>query len=70
VLAARAERSPIFEQQAKANPSAFLALLGKVLPTQHCGEDGGPIAHYVMSDRLDLPLGEIFPTASVNCYIY
>lgn len=29
--------------QAKANPGPFLALLGKVLPMQVTGEDGGPI---------------------------
>jgi hypothetical protein len=39
------------DQQAKANPIAFLGLLGKVLPTQHSGEDSGPIVHYVMSER-------------------
>ena len=29
--------------QAKDNPAAFLSLLGKVLPTQISGEDGGPV---------------------------
>jgi len=29
--------------QATANPAAFLTLLGKVLPMQVTGEDGGPI---------------------------
>lgn len=29
--------------QAKANPGPFMALLGKVLPTQVTGEGGGPI---------------------------
>jgi hypothetical protein len=31
-------------QQATANPGPFLSLLGKVLPMQMTGEDGGPIA--------------------------
>jgi hypothetical protein len=32
-------------RQAGENPTAFLTLVGKVLPTQvnHSGEDGGPI---------------------------
>lgn len=30
-------------EQAKNNPTAFLTLLGKVLPTQITGEDGGPL---------------------------
>ena len=29
--------------QASSNPAAFLSLLGKVLPMQITGEDGGPI---------------------------
>lgn len=29
--------------QAKTNPNAFMPLLGKVLPMQVTGEDGGPI---------------------------
>lgn len=29
--------------QAQANPQSFLPLLGKVLPMQVTGEDGGPI---------------------------
>jgi len=29
--------------QALANPAPFLALLGKVLPMQVSGEDGGPL---------------------------
>lgn len=31
------------EFQAEANPGPFLSLLGKVLPMQMTGEDGGPI---------------------------
>lgn len=30
-------------RQAKENPKAFLALLGRVLPLQVSGSDGGPI---------------------------
>ena len=30
-------------QQAKANPSAFMTLLGKVLPTQLAGDGGDPV---------------------------
>lgn len=30
-------------EQAKANPAAFMTLLGKVLPMQVTGEDGGPL---------------------------
>jgi hypothetical protein len=30
-------------EQAKANPSSFMTLLGKVLPTQLTGEVGGPV---------------------------
>lgn len=31
------------EEQAKANPIAFMTLLGKVLPLQVTGEGGGPM---------------------------
>lgn len=31
------------QQQASASPAAFMALLGKVLPMQVTGEDGGAI---------------------------
>lgn len=30
-------------QQSEANPTAFLALVGKVLPMTVAGEDGGPL---------------------------
>lgn len=36
-------------EQAKANPSAFLTLLGKVLPMQLTGEGGGPIGIKIIS---------------------
>lgn len=32
------------KNQAVLNPVAFLGLIGKVLPLQHTGADGGPIA--------------------------
>lgn len=35
--------------QAKANPAAFLTLLGKVLPMQVTGENGGPIGIKIIS---------------------
>jgi hypothetical protein len=31
------------QTQAKLNPGPFMALLGKVLPMQVTGEDGGPV---------------------------
>ena len=31
--------------QANKNPAAFLALVGKVIPLQVTGKDGGPIQH-------------------------
>lgn len=31
-------------KQAKENPTAFMGLLGKVLPMQVTGADGGPLA--------------------------
>lgn len=31
------------KRQAEANPAAFMTLVGKVLPLQLTGEDGGPI---------------------------
>lgn len=30
-------------EQAKSSPAAFLSLIGKVLPLQITGEDGGPV---------------------------
>lgn len=37
-------------EQATQNPGPFLALLGKVLPIQHAGHDGGAlkVAHHVL----------------------
>lgn len=38
------------QAQSIANPGPFMALLGKVLPMQVTGEDGGPIAVQHMTD--------------------
>jgi hypothetical protein len=48
ILAAAAAAHPegrigYLTQQAQENPGPFLALLGKILPTQVGGENGGPI---------------------------
>ena len=44
-------------KQAKDNPTAFMTLLGKVLPLQVTGQDGGPVTYYVVSwaDAQKLP---------------
>jgi hypothetical protein len=34
-------------KQAAANPTAFLTLVGKVLPMQITGADGGPVEHSI-----------------------
>lgn len=34
-------------KQAEKSPAAFLTLVGKVLPLQLTGEDGGPVEHNV-----------------------
>lgn len=34
-------------EQAKENPSAFLTLIGKVLPLQVTGDGGGPLSHSI-----------------------
>src|SRR5689334_23950904 len=38
------------ERQAVGNPGPFMALLGKVLPTQLTGDPENPIEHKVQSD--------------------
>jgi hypothetical protein len=38
-------------QQAKANPVAFMTLIGKVMPLQVTGEDGGAIMIVTGVDR-------------------
>lgn len=35
------------KEQASKNPTAFLTLVGKVLPLQVTGEGGGPVVHEV-----------------------
>jgi hypothetical protein len=40
-------------EQSAANPTAFLTLVGKILPLQVTGKDGGPIEH-----RIDTPAKE------------
>jgi hypothetical protein len=44
--------------QASANPQSFLPLLGKVLPMQVTGEDGGPLQIVINKPVL----GSSFPT--------
>jgi hypothetical protein len=41
------------ENQMAANPVAFMTLLGKLLPLQVTGKDGGPLEH-----RIDTPAKE------------
>jgi hypothetical protein len=43
------------ELQAKINPGPFMALLGKVLPMQVTGEDGGPVQTEVTMIELVAP---------------
>jgi hypothetical protein len=38
--------------QAKENPGPFMALLGKVLPMQIAGENGGPVEHVHRIERV------------------
>lgn len=35
------------ERTADSHPAAFLSLVGKVLPLQVTGEDGGPVQHSI-----------------------
>lgn len=37
------------QEQATKNPTAFLTLVGKVLPLQVSGKDGGPIRYQVVT---------------------
>ena len=41
-------------RRAKDTPGAFMALLGKVLPMQVTGPDGGPIEHRIASAKGEL----------------
>lgn len=43
--------------QAKENPTAFMTLVGKVLPLQVTGEGGGPVQH--AHDLTDAALAKI-----------
>jgi hypothetical protein len=47
-------------RQAIENPGPFMSLLGKVLPTQLTGEDGGPVSiagvHVVIVDPKEPPV--------------
>lgn len=40
------------QEQAHANPGPFLALVGKVLPLQVTGKDGGPVKVAQVVDEL------------------
>jgi hypothetical protein len=40
------------EQQAKAQPAAFMSLLGKVLPMQLVGDEDNPVQHIVKIERV------------------
>ena len=41
------------ETQARTNPTAFMTLVGKVLPLQVTGENGGPIQSRVIHEEAD-----------------
>lgn len=41
-------------EQAKVNPKAFLTLLGKVMPMQVTGENGGPLQVFFTQQDADL----------------
>ena len=47
ILAALAAKGgqKYLEKQADENPTAFLTLVGKIIPLQVTGKDGGPIQH-------------------------
>jgi hypothetical protein len=55
ILAALAAKGgqKYLERQADENPTAFLTLVGKIIPLQVTGKDGGPIEH-----RIDTPAKE------------
>jgi hypothetical protein len=55
ILAALAAKGgqKYLERQADENPTAFLTLVGKIIPLQVTGKDGGPIEH-----RIDAPAKE------------
>lgn len=41
-------------RQAEKNPNAFLTLIGKVLPMQVTGGDGGPVLTRVIHEEADV----------------
>jgi len=45
--------------QAFDNPKAFMSLVGRVLPLQVTGQDGGPIEHKHVTDLTDEELAAI-----------
>ena len=55
ILAALAAKGgqKYLEKQADENPTAFLTLVGKIIPLQVTGKDGGPVEH-----RMDVPAKE------------
>ena len=55
ILAALAAKGgqKYLEKQADENPTAFLTLVGKIIPLQVTGKDGGPIEY-----RMDAPAKE------------
>ena len=57
ILAALAAKGgqKYLEKQADENPTAFLTLVGKILPLQVTGKDGGPLEH---EHRMDVPREE------------
>ena len=56
ILAALAAKGgqKYLEKQADENPTAFLTLVGKIIPRQVTGKDGGPIQH----QGIDVPAKE------------
>lgn len=53
-------------QQAKDNPNAFMALVGKVLPTQITGPNDGPIKSEVSYDVSSLTDDQLRAIAAIK----
>lgn len=53
-------------QQAKDNPNAFMALVGKVLPTQITGPNDGPIKSEVSYDVSNLTDDQLRAIAAIK----
>lgn len=55
-------------RQGQENPGAFMTLVGRVLPMQHTGADGGPIKSEVKTTVEDnrLPIGAFFAEYASN----